>query len=99
MTTLSIFKKVALAEGISFVFLVLIAMPLKYWAHMPLYVQYGGWVHGLLFVLYIVFLLMAWQEYKWKFKTVVIFGLASLIPLAPFWVEKRLNEENSNNSL
>ncbi len=66
---------------------------------MPLFVKYGGWAHGLLFMLYIVFLIVAWQEYKWKFKTVFIFGLASLIPLAPFWVEKRLNEENSNNSL
>ncbi|WP_039865893.1 DUF3817 domain-containing protein [Pedobacter sp. BAL39] len=99
MTTLSIFRKVALAEGISFVFLVFIAMPLKYWADMPLFVKYGGWAHGLLFVLYIIFLIMAWQEYAWKFTKVLLFGLASLIPLAPFWVEKKLGEENSNNSL
>ena len=68
MNTLSIFRKVAVAEGISYVLLVFIAMPLKYWAEMPLAVKYTGWAHGVLFMMYVVLLIMAWMEYKWSFK-------------------------------
>lgn len=92
MSTLSIFKKVAVAEGISYLALLLIAMPLKYFAGMPLAVKYTGWAHGLLFVLYAALLLMCWMEYKWKFGKVVLVFLASLLPFAPFIVEKRLHE-------
>jgi len=53
MQTSSIFSKVALAEGISYILLLFVAMPLKYLFDMPLAVKYTGWAHGLLFVLYI----------------------------------------------
>lgn len=98
MTTLSIFRKIAVAEGISYILLVFVAMPLKYWAHMPLAVKYTGWAHGLLFVLYIIFLIMAWQEYKWKFTKTLMVGVASLIPFAPFLVDKKLKEDNLNKT-
>jgi integral membrane protein len=93
MTTLSIFRKVAVAEGISYLLLLFVAMPLKYWAGMPLAVKYTGWAHGLLFVMYIVILIMAWQEYKWKFSKTAMIGAASLLPFAPFIVDKKLKEE------
>jgi len=96
--TLSLFRKVAVAEGISYILLLFIAMPLKYLADMPLAVKYTGWAHGLLFVMYIALLVMAWQEYKWSFKRVFLFGGASLLPFAPFWVERKLKEDNSNKS-
>ena len=98
MSTLSIFRKIAVAEGISYVALVFIAMPLKYWAGIPLAVKYTGWAHGLLFVLYMIFMIMASSEYKWSFKKAAIIGGASLIPFAPFWVDKKLKEDNSNKS-
>jgi integral membrane protein len=98
MNTLALFRKIAVAEGLSYIFLVFVAMPLKYWAGMPLAVKYTGWAHGVLFISYIVLLIMAWQEYKWNFKKAVLIGLASLIPFAPFWVEKRLQKDNSNKS-
>lgn len=93
MNILSLFRKIAVAEGISYLLLVFIAMPLKYWADMPLAVKYTGWAHGILFMLYIVLLIMAWLEYKWSFKRTALFGFASLIPFAPFWVEKNLKED------
>ncbi|RZK25608.1 MAG: DUF3817 domain-containing protein [Flavobacterium sp.] len=93
MNTISIFRKIAVAEGISYILLVFLAMPLKYWADMPLAVKYTGWAHGVLFMLYIVILIMAWLEYKWSFKRAALFGFASLIPFAPFWVDKQLKED------
>ena len=94
MNTLSIFRKVAIAEGVSYILLIFIAMPLKYWAEVPLAVKYTGWAHGLLFVLYIMFLIMAWVEYKWSFKKSALIGVASLLPFAPFLVDRKLKEEN-----
>lgn len=93
MRSLHLFRKVAVAEGLSYLLLLFVAMPLKYWADMPLAVKYTGWVHGILFVLYAVCLLMAWQEQKWRFGKAVLIFVASLLPFAPFIVDKRLKAE------
>ncbi|MNK59369.1 hypothetical protein D3C87_784740 [compost metagenome] len=95
MSSLHLFRKVTLAEGISYIVLLFIAMPLKYWAGLPLAVKYVGWAHGLLFVLYIACLVMAWQEKKWGFGKVVLLFIASLLPFVPFYVEKKLKEEDT----
>ena len=92
MSTLSLFKKVAIAEGISYILLIFIAVPLKHFADMPLAVKYTGWVHGLLFVMYVAMVIMCAMEYKWKFGKIMLVFLASLLPFAPFIVEKRLHE-------
>src|SRR5690349_20635048 len=54
-TSLGRFRAIALLEGLSFVLLLFIAMPLKYLAGMPLGVKMVGWAHGMLFVLYLLF--------------------------------------------
>ena len=94
MNTLSLFRKVAVLEGISYILLLFIAMPLKYLADMPLAVKYTGWAHGLLFVLYIAFFVMAWIESKWGVGKAALIVGASLLPFAPFYVDKKLKEEN-----
>ncbi|WP_158795306.1 DUF3817 domain-containing protein [Pedobacter sp. L105] len=93
MSTLSLFKKVAVAESISYLALLFIAVPLKHFAGMPLAVRYTGWVHGMLFVLYVAMVIMCWSEYKWKVGKAATVFFASLLPFAPFIVEKRLKEE------
>lgn len=93
MSTLNLFRKIAIAEGISYLLLLFIAMPLKYWANIPMAVKYTGWAHGLLFVLYAVCLIMVWQEKKWSFGKATLIFLASLLPFAPFVVDRRLKEE------
>ena len=91
--SITIFRKVAVAEGISYLLLLFVAMPLKYFADMPLAVKYTGWAHGMLFVLYAALLVMAWQEQKWKFGKAVLIFLASLLPFMPFVVDKKLKDE------
>lgn len=88
--------QIAFIEGISTIILFFIAMPLKYipainWA---LGVKYVGWLHGVLFIGYICLLIACWAYYKWPLKRFVVFFVASLIPFAPFWVEKKLREES-----
>lgn len=96
---LSKFKYVAVAEGISYLLLLFIAMPLKYWADFPHAVTYIGWVHGFLFVLFIVMLLQVWAKYKWSFGKTVMAFVASIVPFGTFVLEKSLNKEIAAEAL
>lgn len=93
MNTLSIFRKVAVAEGISYIALLFIAMPMKYYMEMPLAVKYTGWAHGLLFVLYAALVVMCLVEYKWSIGKAALIFLGSLLPFVPFYIDKKLKEE------
>lgn len=98
-TTLKRFRQIAMAEGISLLVLLFIAMPFKYLADMPAPVKYVGWAHGILFLLYLVFLLLVWIKYKWSFGKVVIAFIASLLPFGTFLFEKRLRKEEHVSGL
>jgi len=91
--TLKWFCNIALIEGVSAVILFFIAMPLKYWGDMPKAVTYVGWAHGVLFIAYAYLLLVCASKYQWKFRRVATFFAASIIPFAPFFVERNLRRE------
>lgn len=86
----SIFIWTSRLEGISYLVLLLIAMPLKYLADMPLAVKYVGWAHGLLFVLYVGFLMIVALIEKWDLKKAFFGFIASLLPFGPFVFEKKM---------
>lgn len=93
-TTLGRFRIIAFIEGVSFVVLLFIAMPLKYMMGMPEAVRITGMAHGILFVLFMFLLLQASIEYDWKFKKIVLLFLLSIVPFGTFWAEKKiLNQE------
>ncbi len=81
------FRTVAIAEGISFLLLLFIAMPLKYFADMPLAVKYTGWAHGVLFIAYWVAAVPLFTKLKWDPKRIVGVGLASVLPFGTFVLE------------
>ena len=87
------FSAVALFEGISYIVLLGIAMPLKYFFDMPVAVKVVGWAHGGLFIAYILLLVLCWFKYQWQFKRVVFYFLAALLPVLPFFVERNLRRE------
>lgn len=89
------FCLIAVLEGISYIVLLAIAMPLKYFFDFPEAVQYTGWIHGILFVAYIAFLIPAAVEYNWKIGKIAVIFLASLLPFLPFIVERRLKRETN----
>ena len=85
--TFNWFRKIAFAEGVSFLVLLLIAMPLKYFAGMPMAVTIVGGLHGLLFVAFIV---MAWEvkrEYKKDWGWLIKSFIASIVPFGTFWMD------------
>jgi len=88
MRAIQLLRAIGIAEGISFLLLLLIAMPLKYFFGFPLAVKLVGWAHGGLFILYIAIVLIAIRPMKWKFVDVIIALAASLIPAGTLFLDK-----------
>ncbi len=88
-STIQRFRWVALLEGLSFLVLLFIAMPLKYWADLPLLVKYVGWAHGVLFISYIVLAVPLYTRVKWPMDRIYGVGIASLLPFGTFVMERR----------
>jgi integral membrane protein len=81
-----------MAEGVSYLVLLLIAMPLKYAAGMPDAVKIIGMLHGVLFILYVILLAYCTNYYGWKIKTAIIAFLLSLVPFGTFFLEKTVRD-------
>ena len=79
--TLHRFRMIGIAEGISFLVLLLIAMPLKYFLNFLQAVKYVGWLHGALFVAYIYFALTVFTVLKKSFNAIIIHKLMILLVL------------------
>lgn len=85
-------RAVALYEAISYLVLLGIAMPLKYWAAMPLAVSVVGTVHGVLFVWFCVALLRVLTMARWPLWRAVVVFVASLLPVVPFLLDRRMRD-------
>ncbi len=83
-------RMVGLCEGISFLVLLLIAMPLKYFAGRPEAVFTVGWLHGVLFMAYASVTFWAWGRGYIRARMVGLAALAALIPLGPFLLDPKL---------
>lgn len=85
----TIFRIVSFLEGISYILLLLIAVPIKYVQGNPEYVKLLGMPHGLLFMLYIALAFVIKKEMEWNGKNLGIVLLCSIIPFGTFYVDKK----------
>ena len=83
-------RVIGFLEGMSFVVLLGIAMPLKYFADEPGAVRVVGMAHGVLFLLYVLAVFQAAVEHGWKLKLIALLLVASLLPAGPFVADARL---------
>ena len=83
------FRVVSFLEGTSYLLLLFVAVPIKYWMDDPQYVKLLGMPHGLLFVTYLVIAFLFKSELKWSNKTLAVVMLASVIPFGTFYVDKK----------
>ena len=95
-TPISRLRTIGIYEGISYLLLLGIAMPIKYMAGIPEVVKYTGWAHGVLFVLYMMSVLEVTLIHNWSIKKVVAAVVASLLPFGPFILDKKLLKEEEN---
>jgi integral membrane protein len=89
-TPVSRFRVVAYWEGISYLVLLLIAMPLKYGLGLAIAVRIVGSVHGSLFVAYMVLLALAARALGPRLT--VVAAVVSLIPGGTFWLDGKLGD-------
>jgi integral membrane protein len=81
---------VGILEGISFLVLLCIAMPMKYFYNIPEAVRYTGWAHGVLFMAYIPAVFIARKAMNWNFVWISFALKASVIPFGTFFLHKHL---------
>ena len=79
-----LFRITAYLEGISFLVLLLIAMPLKYVWDMPLAVRVVGSAHGAFFVAYCIVGAIVWKQQKWPARVAAMAFIAAFLPAGPF---------------
>ena len=93
MKSLERLRIIGVLEGISYLVLLGIAMPLKYMANMPQAVRFAGSLHGILFVAFCIALFGVWRNRKWPYEKLAMAFLMSLLPFGTFFLEKQIRKE------
>lgn len=83
------FRIVSILEGLSYLILLFIAVPIKYIGGDESWVKMFGMPHGLLFVAYIILAYLVKSELNWNTKTFLIVLAASVIPFGTFYIDKK----------
>jgi len=87
---LKAFRITAYLEGISFLVLLFIAMPLKYMWDMPLAVRIVGSAHGALFVAYCIIGALVWRQLKWPLRIAGLAFISACLPAGPFIFDHKI---------
>ena len=83
------FRIVAFLEGGSYLLLLFIAVPLKYWGGDESFVKLLGMPHGLLFISYLILAFLIKSDEKWGSIDFGIILLASILPFGTFYVDRK----------
>ena len=81
------FRIIALLEGVSYILLLFVAVPIKYWGGDEHWVKLLGMPHGILFVSYVIFAFLIKDNENWRIKDFGIVLLSSIIPFGTFYVD------------
>lgn len=79
-------------EGASYVFLLAVAMPLKYALGIPEAVRFGGMAHGLLFMAYVALVVRTARRERWASVKVAAGIVAAFVPFGPFVLDEALRD-------
>ncbi len=83
------FRWISILEGVSFLILLFLAMPLKYFFDYPQMVQVVGMAHGILFIAYIMGAIWMFKPLNWRTRTLIIVVACSVVPFGPFYIENK----------
>lgn len=81
------FRIVALIEGLSYILLLFVAVPIKYFFYDEQFVRLLGMPHGILFITYILLALIIYIKKPWHRKDLLIIVLASIVPFGTFYID------------
>ena len=92
MNLISIFRLVAFLEGLSYILLLFVAVPVKYCSCEVFFVKMLGMPHGILFVLYITLALVLRFDNQWIKNNFFAVLIASVIPFGTFVVDFKFKQ-------
>ena len=93
------FRIISAIEGLSYLILVFIAMPIKYMGDNPYYVKIFGMAHGVLFILFMISLFETKRKESWDTGFMFQLFVLSLIPFGAFVIENRVKPKKVKESI
>ena len=84
---INVLRVISYLEGISYILLLFIAVPIKYYANDPSLVKLLGMPHGLLFVAFVILSLVNSKKYNWSFIKTIVVLISSIVPFGTFYVD------------
>ena len=88
-------RVIAFSEGCSYLLLLGVAMPLKYFFGMPLAVRLVGSIHGGLFLVFCAALLHVAIVERWSLLRGLVVFASSLVPCGTFVIDPSLRREQT----
>lgn len=96
---LQFLRLLGLIEGISFLIILFVTMPLKYIWGMREPNLIVGMIHGVLFIGYCLLVVVVGYKLKWKLLTIFFALLASVIPFGTFVADKKIFREKQDDNI
>lgn len=87
------YRAMAYVVGTLLVVLIFIAVPLKYVGHQPTLSSIVSPVHGLLYMVYLVFAFDLYRRAGWPLSRMVVMVAAGLVPFLAFFIERKITRE------
>ena len=97
-SSLKRFRIISFVEGISYLALLFIAMPIKYLGDNPILVKIVGMTHGVLFMLFVYLLYVVARKHKWNKKFVFFAFITSLLPFGMFFLDRDLKKKELDSA-
>lgn len=97
-SSLKRFRIISFVEGISYLALLFIAMPIKYLGDNPILVKIVGMTHGVLFMLFVYLLYVVARKHKWDKKFVFFAFITSLLPFGMFFLDRDLKKKELDSA-
>lgn len=92
-SSLGRFRLIGFVEGASLLFLLIIALPLKYFTAYPYILKQAGLIHGIFFIQYLYQAYVVKEDKNWSFKTLSLAWFVALLPFGTFifdnWLKKQ----------
>lgn len=96
---LQFLRILGIVEGISFLVILFVTMPLKYIWEMREPNQIVGMAHGVLFIAYCVLVVIVGYRFKWKLLTIFWALLASVLPFGTFVADAKIFKEEQEGDI
>jgi len=90
ISSLSFLRILGNVEGVSYLLLLGLAMPLKYIWGYPMAVKIVGMAHGVLFLAYCLYLIPCMKAHRWSLRFSFVLFLATLIPFGTFATDRKI---------